>query len=145
VRVEKASEQKEERIRILEELLDGYRALGDGPREKTSQADILLELGMLRHDLGDYARARDLLQQTLEIAEAIGDKIGVAAILGQLGTVAEAEGRQEEGVTLWAQTAATLEELASLDLQLALDSLDEAREELGEERCHEIFEDAGLP
>ncbi len=138
MRVEKHSEQKEERIRILEELLDGYRALGDGPRERTSQIGILFELGMLQHDVADYAVARHLLQQTLEMAEATADKIGVAATLAQLATVAEPEGRLEESVILWAQAAAMLEELGSPDLQLALDSLDE-------ERCHEIFEDAGLP
>ncbi len=145
MRVEKHSEQKEERIRILEELLDGYRALGDGPRERTSQTAILFELGMLQHDLGDYAVARHLLQQTLEMAEATADKIGVAATLAQLGTVAEPEGRLEESFILWAQSSAMLEELGSPDLQLALDSLDEASEKLGEERCHEMFEDAGLP
>ena len=59
--------------------------------EKTSGQDhatLLHDLGRLMQDTGDYAQARHLYQQSLEINQQLGNRMGVAYTLGQLGILA---------------------------------------------------------
>jgi tetratricopeptide (TPR) repeat protein len=126
------------------ECLERSRQLYTELEDTDGLAGVFHYMGILAQDLGDYKEARALYLQSLDMAAAAANESGIAATLAQLGTLAEAQGRLEESVILWVYAAAKLEELGSPHVQIALDSLDEASEKLGEERCHEIFEDAGL-
>ncbi|MCK4452212.1 MAG: hypothetical protein KAX26_16695, partial [Anaerolineae bacterium] len=83
---------KRERLALLEQLLADYRELGEGPRERDAQADILWKMGSLRQDLGEYKAARRAYQEGLEFKRELEEERGVAALLHQLGMLAQAQG-----------------------------------------------------
>ena len=94
---------KRERLALLEQLLADYRLLGEGPQEQNAQADILAKMGSLHWDLGDYAEARRLYQDALNIKQQLGSRVSAAYTLGQMGNLARAQGDLDEAKTLYDQ------------------------------------------
>jgi tetratricopeptide (TPR) repeat protein len=95
---------KRERLALLEQLLADYRLLGEGPQERGAQADILAKMGSLRQDLGDYAEARRLYQESLDIAQQLGDRAGIARTLHNLGILAHRQGDYVEARRLYQES-----------------------------------------
>ena len=96
-----SAEAKRERLHLLARLLDDYRELGDGPRERSTQADILLEMGNVYYDLGEWAEARRLYDQSLQLARELGNKQGIASTLHQLAMLAQDTGDLVEARRLY--------------------------------------------
>ena len=49
----------------------------------------LHQLGILAQNIGDYGEARRLYEESLNIEQGLGDKIGVATTLHNLGALAQ--------------------------------------------------------
>ncbi|HEY74105.1 MAG TPA: tetratricopeptide repeat protein [Thermoflexia bacterium] len=81
------SEEKAARIVALEGLLEDYRALGDGEREMRARADLLLELGRLYPSVGRWEPAARVLEESLALFRAVGDRLGEANTLASIGDV----------------------------------------------------------
>ena len=98
------SAAKRERLALLEQLLADYRLLGAGPQEQDAQADILAKMGSLHRDLGDYAEARRLYQESLDIAQQRGNRAGVAISFHQLGLLTHDQGDYAEAGRLYQES-----------------------------------------
>ena len=81
------SEEKAARIVALEGLLEDYRALGDGEREMRARADLLLELGRLYPSVGRWEPAARVLEESLALFRAVGDRLGEANTQRAIGDV----------------------------------------------------------
>ena len=97
----------EGRIR-LQGALDSRGAHGrTGARGKALNAAGLLALRQ-----GDYlAAARPLYEESLSIQRAIGDRLGIALTLGNLGTIAEEQGQYAVARPLYEEGLAVCREL----------------------------------
>ena len=104
---------KRERLALLEQLLADYRLLGAGPQEQDAQADILAKMGSLHWDLGDYAEARRLYQESLDIVQQLGDRAGIARTLHNLGMLAHRQGDYAEARCLYQESLATAQQLGN--------------------------------
>jgi len=74
-------------------------------------AAMLHNLSMLAQATGDYAEARRLYQESLKIAEQLGDKSGVSISLHQLGMLAQATGDYAEARRLYQESLNIKEQL----------------------------------
>src|SRR5690606_11954677 len=57
---------------------------------------MLIRLGMIHHELGDYAAADAYLRQGMAILAVLGDNVRVCSVLTQLGCLAMAQDKNEE-------------------------------------------------
>jgi tetratricopeptide (TPR) repeat protein len=76
-------------------------------------------MGMLAQATGEYDEARKLYQQSLEIAQELGDKSGIALSQAQLALLEENEGNIKEALHLIRQAEAAFRELGSPYVKLA--------------------------
>ncbi|MBI3684412.1 MAG: tetratricopeptide repeat protein, partial [Acidobacteria bacterium] len=97
---------KRERLVMLKGLLEEYRALGGSPRERSRQAQILNEMGLVHEALSDWVEARRLYEESLAISRALGDQAGIATTLGNLGTLAWETGDWVEARRLYEESLA---------------------------------------
>ena len=58
----------------------------------------LHQLGMIHQDQGNYEEAVKKYNQSLKIAEELGNKSGIAGTLHQLGMIHQRQGNYEEAV-----------------------------------------------
>jgi tetratricopeptide (TPR) repeat protein len=82
-----------------------------GQERTKARADALNSAGTLAWMQGDYAAARILLEQSLELFRELGNKGGIALSLINLGTVAKEEGEYAEARVLLEQSLAIRREL----------------------------------
>ena len=85
-------------VRLIEQALEGYRALGD----RWGMAHMLFRLGVEAARLGDTNRARALCEESLAMDT---DGFNVAQASSLLGDVAVGEGRYEEAFELFDRSA----------------------------------------
>ena len=98
-------EEQKEHASALEGLIADYLEMDRGDRENRALAEILHRLGKIRYLLGDYAAARKLLWQSLEIAQELGDKSSVSKLLNILGMLlTQATGQYDEARSLLQQS-----------------------------------------
>jgi tetratricopeptide (TPR) repeat protein len=102
---------KKELASALVGLIRDYQELDRGEREDRALAVVLLRLAGIRRILGDYDEARRLYQQSLEIAQELGDKSGVSKSLNQLGMLAYLTGDYAEARQLYQQSLEIAQEL----------------------------------
>jgi tetratricopeptide (TPR) repeat protein len=70
-------EEKRARLRLLEGLWEEYR--GESVAERQARLQVTLKMARLHESLGDYNQARRLYEESLHIAEELGDNLGVLA------------------------------------------------------------------
>ena len=75
----------------LEESVDIYRELGDGPLATAA----LSELGYLSAEAGDWETARPSLEESLRIARQLGDEHGIALTRSYLGIMSVLRGEHD--------------------------------------------------
>jgi tetratricopeptide (TPR) repeat protein len=84
-------------------------------REQTEDAAgiaiALNNLGLVARNLGDYARASTLLEQSITQCRALGDAIGIAYALTSLGEVARLQGDIPRAVMLYEESLLRWQEL----------------------------------
>ena len=89
--------------------LDEALALSAEPTPGRARA--LEAAGALAQRRGDYASAKELWQEGLEIWRGLGDEEGVARALGDLGSVFDLEGDAARAIPLYEESAALLRRL----------------------------------
>jgi tetratricopeptide (TPR) repeat protein len=70
-------------------------------------------MASLAQATGDYAAARDLYAQSRALAEALGDRAGLAATLHQMASLAQATGDYAAARDLYAQSRALADALGN--------------------------------
>ena len=108
-----SAEAKRERLHLLARLLEDYRELGDGSRERSTQADILWKMGDVYYDLGEWVEAHDQYEQALTLARTLDDQRTIAGLLHQLGMLAQDTGDLAEARRLYEQSLALERELGN--------------------------------
>ena len=71
---------------------------------RRGEANALGNLGIAYYSLGDYERAIDFHQQSLDIAREIGDRLGEANALGNLGVAYHSLGDYERAIDFHQQS-----------------------------------------
>jgi tetratricopeptide (TPR) repeat protein len=96
-----------DRRRVLEAGIETARE-SEKPRD---EAGLVLELGMLAQDQGDYAEARDLYVEALDIAQVRGDHAREALSLHQLGMLAQLQENYAEANRLYEESGYLAQQL----------------------------------
>lgn len=87
--------------------LEAFLALkGNGNRTELApvRATVLIGAGVLAQRRGNFARAVDLLTQGLEVRRSLGDTLGVASSLNNLGGVAYEQDQYVRATQLWQES-----------------------------------------
>jgi CHAT domain-containing protein/tetratricopeptide (TPR) repeat protein len=79
---------------LREKALRIWHDLGEVPRE----ADTLLQLGLVRSDLGETGEASRLLHQAAGLYEKLGDRVGEAKALNEAARFCERTGHTDEAL-----------------------------------------------
>jgi len=104
-------EGKIEHASALERLIADYLEMDRSDRENRALAETLRQLGRIRYLLGDYDEAQKLYQQSLEIAQGLGDKNRVSKSLHQLGILSHRTGDYEGARKLYQESLEITQEL----------------------------------
>jgi tetratricopeptide (TPR) repeat protein len=105
------AEEKEQRIAIIQDLLNEYESLPSDRRDRQAEARLLNQLSALHYSLGDYEKAEDCCRQSLGILEYLGDKSGVAYSLHNLGVIAYFRGDYDKAEIYYQQSLRIFQEL----------------------------------
>ena len=89
----------------------GERARPRRPEATPGRARALEAAGALAQRRGDYASAKELWQEGLEIWRGLGDDEGVARALGDLASVYDLEGDADRAIPLYEESADLLRKL----------------------------------
>jgi tetratricopeptide (TPR) repeat protein len=99
-----SGQAKRERLAMLKGLLADYCELGNGLHERKVQSEILLEIGLVCYDIGEWAEAKQLFGESLVIARDQVNTSRVAAIVHNLGILAQLTGNYEEARHLYEES-----------------------------------------
>jgi tetratricopeptide (TPR) repeat protein len=102
-------EEKRARLRLLEGLWEEYR--GESLAERQARLQVALKMARLHESLGDYNQARRLYEESLHIAEELGDRAGVARVLHNLGVLAQQQGDYGQAWQFYEESLRIAEEL----------------------------------
>jgi predicted ATPase/Flp pilus assembly protein TadD len=83
------------------EMLGETTALARECRYKPDVARALVALGRVRHALGEFAQASELILEGLDLFQTLGHKLGVATALEALAAVCSSQNACEQAVTLF--------------------------------------------
>jgi tetratricopeptide (TPR) repeat protein len=86
-------------------------AAAESKGDKGHQSALMSNLGIVTQDQGDYQAARRYYEQSLEIAQALGYRAGVALATWGLGNIAYAQGDYDEARGKCQEALAVFEEL----------------------------------
>jgi tetratricopeptide (TPR) repeat protein len=100
------------------------------------------ELGKIASLQGEYEQAHSLYQQSLEMAERLGDQSGQAGCLHQLGMIAQEQGKYEDARCLYQQSLEITEILGNQNGRATtLHALGTIAQDQGEyEQAHRLYE-----
>jgi tetratricopeptide (TPR) repeat protein len=107
--------EKMEKASALEGLIRDYKELSKGERTDRSLATVLLSLGNIRYQLGEYNEAHRLYQESLRISQEMGDKSGVSRSLHLLGWLAQITGDLDEARRLYLESLKISQDLGDND------------------------------
>ncbi len=68
---------------------------------------------MIHHDQGEYDKAREMYEQSLELKRELGDKSGIAQSLHQLGSIHLGQGEYDKAREMYEQALAAFEALGA--------------------------------
>ena len=108
-----SGQAKRERLTMLRGLLEDYCELGNGPRERQAQCDILLEIGNVHNNIGEWIEAKQAWEKSLTMARDQADKNRVAIILRNLGMLAQRAGNYDGARRLYEESLEIARELGS--------------------------------
>ena len=83
-------------------------------------------------------KALEKYYRSLKISEEIGDKLGIALTLAQVGRLKYEQKRYQEAITALSKAISIFEVLDSPYLELAMKDLELIGEDIGEERFNEM-------
>lgn len=103
----------------FEAALQKFNEALQAPEAQPKQvAEIYNDMGVTYKQLTDYPAAHQALDEAMARFTQIQDKKGQAQTLGNRGAVYEAEGRLEEAVETYKQSATILEELGESEMAM---------------------------
>ena len=79
--------------------------------EGKSKAGAMHNLGVILQDVGAYPQAQQLYEQSLQIAQELGDRAGVAGSLHQLGMLLQQQGEYAQAQQRYEQSLQIAQEL----------------------------------
>jgi tetratricopeptide (TPR) repeat protein len=106
--------RKLQRQRILEGLLDDFRALPPQRATQEQLAEIQQELADLYWLQGKPQAAMALYQESLASAETLGDVQGIAVLQRKIADVLRQMGKPQEAMKLYAESLATIQALGDV-------------------------------
>ncbi len=107
-------------IELARSALDRFRKVGD----RTGEANVLLNVGVLRGRCGDLEGAIAYTRAALEVASAIGDPALIASVHNNLGARANDRGELEAARASFRESLAIRERLGqTADVALTLNNL----------------------
>jgi tetratricopeptide (TPR) repeat protein len=110
-----------------------YSAEDVGPRVESLVALVTNNLASVLVEQGEYARAVQLLEESMAIKQELGDKRGIARSLIHLGRVAYLQGQYKRATSLLEQSLKQFEEIEDEGgVAWALRFLANVSEEMGE-------------
>src|SRR5205823_4898728 len=86
-----------------------HREIGD----KWGIAYVLLNLGLVSHEQGDFGSARTLYEESLAIRREIGDRQGIAYALERVAALCSAQGEGARAAGLWGAAEALREAIGA--------------------------------
>ena len=87
------------------ELRETARGIWHDLGERGREADTLLQLGLVRSNLGEAGEASRLLHQAADLYGALGDPVGQAKALNEAGRLCERAGHVDEALGEYRQAA----------------------------------------
>ena len=105
------AEEKEERIAVIQDLLNEYESLPADRRDCQAEGRLFDRLADLYYSLGDYSQAENYYGQSLKIAQELDDRSGIASSLGNLGYIARYRGDYDKAEEYYLQSLQIRQEL----------------------------------
>ncbi len=99
----------------LQKFNEALQAAVDQPKQS---AEIYNDLGVTYRQLADYPAAHQALDEAMTRFSQLQDKKGQAQTLGNRASILEAEGRLEEAVETYKQSASMLEEAGESEMAM---------------------------
>ncbi len=96
---------------------------------------------MIVQKRGDYDKALEWYQKSLEISEELGNRSGMAQSLGQMAVLALEQGHTEAAIPLTLNALSLHQFLKSPNTSLVLRLLSEERDVVGEARFEEVLKE----
>jgi predicted ATPase/predicted negative regulator of RcsB-dependent stress response len=113
-----------EALRILTQAETEFKAAGRSMRVQNGHVAVLIEIGMVHYRQGDRALAQTRFEESLALAQKVGNGPGAAYALFHLGTLAHAKGDLERARALLESSVTRYRELEDRPrLLLALNNL----------------------
>lgn len=143
-----------EKLAALENLVEDYRALGNGKRERRALAELLLKIGETYPCLDRWDEATCVLMEAQTLFRQVGDRLGEANVYREMGRISlarddfkAARDYLDQAVALHALIEDRYSEAGDrfyrADVLMALDAAQQAREDLT--FALEVFKAMGLP
>jgi tetratricopeptide (TPR) repeat protein len=107
------AEEKEERIAVIQDLLNEYESLPTDRRDRQAEGRLFDRLATLHYSLGDYRQAENCCQQSLKISQELEDRSGIASSLDHLSYIAQDRGDYDKAEEYCLQSLRTLQELGN--------------------------------
>ncbi|WP_242051283.1 tetratricopeptide repeat protein [Nostoc spongiaeforme] len=139
-----------DQVELYEQLVSKWQEIGD--RENWKYTASLTSLGIAYCSLGEYQRAIEFFQQSLEIFREIGDRNGVGNSLGNLGNAYNFLGENQRAIEFHQQSLEIFREIGDrFGVGRSLNNLGSAYYSLGEyqraiefhQQSLEIFREIG--
>ncbi|WP_157517531.1 tetratricopeptide repeat protein, partial [Micromonospora rifamycinica] len=97
------------------------------------------QLGIVAQERGDYEQATEFIERSMQIRSEMGDQLGIASALSQLGAVRTLQGNPAAAVSLNAESHRIRRSIGSPDLAIDLQWLARQRDLLGDEEFKRVL------
>jgi len=104
-------EAKRHRSRLLESLLNEYLQMPYNSHFQSELADMVFSLGKIRQSLSEFDKALNYYQQALVIKQKLGDRLGEAKVLNNIGILLSNLGDKQSAMKNYEQSLSILQEI----------------------------------
>jgi tetratricopeptide (TPR) repeat protein len=102
---------------------------------------VIHNMGILKQGRGEYKEALGFYEKSLKILEELGDRAGIASSLGQMGQLFRQLKRFPESLDCTLNALQICKELQSPNVNIAINALNELREQWGTEKFDKSFKE----
>jgi tetratricopeptide (TPR) repeat protein len=99
--------EPETALKYLNRALEIFTAENNVP----SRAQVLNTIGNTRREMGEYGEAVEYLRESIRLKDSVGDRLGVATSLMNIGLAYSEQGRHAEALDCYGQVLTTFEDL----------------------------------
>lgn len=133
--------------RVWGRLSDAYRTHGElleyfrEEKDRGNESVALHQQAMIEQDRGNYDKATELYNQSLQIKQELGDKAGIATSTGAIGTLFEKKEEFEDTFKSFLKAAYLFHQLGSTYEKHALSDMARTAQKLGEEKFNKALQE----